>query len=162
MAPRARRSCAQLLSVDENVGRILDALDATHQPYVVALSADHGGHDAPERIRKQGVPDAARVDAALLPANMSKQLAANSGLRGRFLSARTPQVISISAQASPKRPVPRVLEAAKAHYLAHPQVATVFTSAELRRMASPSEPPDEWSPSPNDFARVLTQSAREI
>jgi alkaline phosphatase len=39
----------------------------------------------------------------------------------------------------------RVLEAAKARYLAHPQVAAVFTYAELRRMPAPSGPPDEWS-----------------
>jgi alkaline phosphatase len=38
-----------------------------------------------------------------------------------------------------------VLQAAKAHYLAQPQVAAVFTAAELRRLPSPSAPPDEWS-----------------
>ena len=39
----------------------------------------------------------------------------------------------------------RVLEAAKARYLAHPQVAAVFTPAELRRLPLPSGPADEWS-----------------
>ena len=38
----------------------------------------------------------------------------------------------------------QVLKAAKARYLAHPQVAAVFTSAELRRIPSPAGPPDEW------------------
>ena len=39
----------------------------------------------------------------------------------------------------------RVLEAARARYLAHPQVAAVFTAAELRRMPSPTGNVDEWS-----------------
>src|SRR5207253_625118 len=33
----------------------------------------------------------------------------------------------------------------KARYLAHPQVAAVFTPAELRRLPLPSGPADEWS-----------------
>jgi alkaline phosphatase len=40
---------------------------------------------------------------------------------------------------------PRVLEAARALYLSHPQVAAVFTAAELRRLPAPSGSPDEWS-----------------
>jgi alkaline phosphatase len=137
--------CAQLLGVDEDVGRILAALDATHQPYVLALTADHGGHDAPERIRAQGIPDAARVDAALLPGNMSKRLALEFNLQG-------PVLLGVSAEGDlylgagiPEALRPLVLAAAKAHYLAHPQVAAVFTSAELRRMPMPTGSPDEWS-----------------
>ena len=42
--------CAQLLGVDENVGRILAALDATHHPYLLVLTADHGGIDLPEQV----------------------------------------------------------------------------------------------------------------
>ena len=49
------------------------------------------------------------------------------------------------AQSIPESLRPRVLEAAKAHYLAQPQVAAVFTAAELRRLPAPSEPADEWS-----------------
>lgn len=137
--------CTQLLGVDANVGRILAALDATHQPYVVALTADHGGHDAPERIRLQGIPDAARVDAALLPGNVSKELAEEFKIQG-------PVLIGVAAAGDlylgagvPAALRARLLEAVKARYLAHPQVAAVFTSAELRRIPSPVGPPDEWS-----------------
>jgi alkaline phosphatase len=137
--------CAQLFGVDENVGRILAALDATHQSYVVALTADHGGHDAPERIRLQGIPDAARVDVALLPGNMSKQLATEFNLQGPVLLGVAPAGDVYLSTSVPEGLRARVLEAAKAHYLAHPQVAAVFTSAELRRLAAPTGPPDEWS-----------------
>lgn len=137
--------CAQLLGVDDNVGRILAALDATRQPYIVVLTADHGGHDLPERIRMHGIPDAARVDAALLPANMSKQLAAEFGLPDPVLLGVAPFGDIYLARTVPDSLRSRVLAAAKAHYLAQPQVADVFTSDELRRLPSPSGPVDEWS-----------------
>jgi predicted AlkP superfamily pyrophosphatase or phosphodiesterase len=137
--------CAQLLGVDDNVGRILAALDATHQPYVVMLTADHGGHDLPERIRIHGFPDAARVDAALLPGNMSQRLAAEFNLQEPALLGVAPFGDLYLGIGIPDSLRARVLEAAKARYLAHPQVAAVFTAAELRRMATPTSPPDEWS-----------------
>src|SRR5205823_5918084 len=67
--------CTQVLSVDANVGRIVAALDAIRQPYVIVLTADHGGHDIPERNQLHGIMDAERADPALLPANVGKQLA---------------------------------------------------------------------------------------
>lgn len=137
--------CAQLLGVDENVGRILTALDATHQPYVVVLTADHGGHDLPERNEIHGILDAARVDDALLPANMSKQVAAEFNLPEPVLPGVAPFGDIYLARGIPDNVRPKVLQAAKARYLAHPQVAAVFTPAELRRLPSPSGAADEWS-----------------
>ena len=137
--------CAQLFGVDDSVGRILAALDATREPYVVALTADHGGHDAPERIRLQGIADAARVDAALLPGSMGKQLGVEFKLPGPVLLGVAPAGDIYLSSSVPQELRARVLEAAKAHYLAHPQVAAVFTSTELRRLAAPTGPPDEWS-----------------
>jgi len=137
--------CAQLLGVDDNVGRILAALDATHQPYVVVLTADHGGHDLPERNKIHGVPDAARVDAALLPANMSKVLAAEFNLPEPVLLGVAPFGDIYLARGIPENLRARVLESAKARYLAQPQVAAVFTAGELRRLPAPTGPADEWS-----------------
>ena len=137
--------CAQLLGVDDNVGRILAALDATHEPYVVVLTADHGGHDLPERNKIHGAPDAARVDAALLPGNMSKELAAEFKLPDPVLLGVGPFGDIYLARGIPDNLRARVLESAKARYLAQPQVAAVFTAAELRRLPAPSGPVDEWS-----------------
>jgi alkaline phosphatase len=137
--------CAQLLGVDDDVGRILAALDATREPYIVVLTADHGGHDVPERIKVHGVPDAARVDAALLPGNMSKELAAEFNLPDPVLLGVAPFGDIYIARSVPDAQRSRVLESAKARYLAQPQVAAVFTAAELRRMPNPVGPPDEWS-----------------
>lgn len=137
--------CAQLLGVDANVGRILGALDATREPYVVVLTADHGGQDVPERIRIHAIPDAGRVDAALLPTNMSKQLAAQFNLQEPVLLGVAPFGDLYLGRSIPDNLRARVLAAAKARYLGHPQVAAVFTSSELGHMPTPSGPPDEWS-----------------
>jgi alkaline phosphatase len=137
--------CAQLLGVDENVGRILSALDATHQPYVVVLTADHGGHDLPERNRIRGIADAFRVDEVLLPGHMSARLAAEFKLAEPVLLGVAPFGDIYLSRSIPESLRQPVLQAAKAHYLAQPQVAAVFTAAELRRLPSPSAPPDEWS-----------------
>jgi alkaline phosphatase len=137
--------CVQLLGVDDNVGRILTALDATQQPYIAVLTADHGGHDLPERNIIHGVPDAARVDAALLPDSMSKALAVEFNLPEPVLLGVAPFGDIYIARSVPDTLRARVLEAAKARYLAQPQVAAVFTPSELRRMPAPSGPADEWS-----------------
>ncbi|MFL6603709.1 MAG: alkaline phosphatase family protein [Steroidobacteraceae bacterium] len=137
--------CTQLLSVDANVGRILSALDATQQPYVIVLTADHGGHDMPERNQLRGIVDAERADPALLPANVGKQLAAEFKLKEPVLIGVGPFADVYLAQDTPPGLRAQVLESARARYLAHPQVAAVFTAAELRRMPVPHTPPDEWS-----------------
>lgn len=54
--------CLQQAALDRTVRRILSALDATHVPYVVVLTADHGGYDLPERHAEPGFPDAERLD----------------------------------------------------------------------------------------------------
>ena len=137
--------CAQLLGVDANVGRILAALDAQKIPYAVVLTADHGGHDLPERNKARGIGDAERVDPALSPVAMGKALAAEFGLTGPVLYGDGPfGDIYLARDIAPALRA-RVLEAARARYLAHPQVAGVFTAAELRRMPSPRPPVEEWS-----------------
>jgi predicted AlkP superfamily pyrophosphatase or phosphodiesterase len=137
--------CAQLLGVDDNVGRILQALDATHVPYAVVLTADHGGHDLPERNQLRGMQDAARVDADLSPGKMSQQLATDLNLKQPVLFGTGPFGDIYLSRDIPESQRARVLEAARAKYLAHPQVAAVFTAAELNRMPSPSGSPDEWT-----------------
>ena len=49
--------------------------------YAVALTADHGGKDIPERERLAGVADAARVDAALNSRVVGPKLTAQLGIR---------------------------------------------------------------------------------
>jgi len=137
--------CAQLMGVDDNVARILQALDATHAPYAVVLTADHGGHDLPERNQLHGVRDAARVDPDLSAGKVGQQLAAEFGLKQPVLFGLAPFGDVYLSRDIPDALRARVLEAARARYAAYPQVAAVFTAADLNRMAPPTGSPDEWS-----------------
>ncbi len=137
--------CAQVLSVDQNVGRILKALDDSHQPYVIVLTADHGGHDLPERNRMRGMEDAVRVDPALSPNMMSKQIATDLGLSSTVLYGGSPfgdMYVAKDLSADMKA---KVIAAARTRYQAHVQVAAVFTAEELRQTKMPAGPVDEWT-----------------
>jgi alkaline phosphatase len=137
--------CAQLLGVDDDVARILKALDATRMPYAVVLTADHGGTDLPERNQARGTADAVRIDPALAPSKLGQQLATEFGLNSPVLLATQPFGDIYLARDIPDSMRDRVLDAARKRYLSYPQVAAVFTADELRRLPAPSGPPDEWS-----------------
>jgi len=137
--------CIQLMALDEALGGFFRTLDATGIDYLVMLTADHGGHDIPERHREHAAGDAMRVDAALNPGNMAKSLAARLRLSGDVLygdgafgDMYIDRKLTVAQRA-------RVLREAVATYRRHPQVAAVFTRAELAAAPGPSGPPDTWS-----------------
>ena len=49
--------CLQLLELDREIGDFLKLLDSRGIDYAVALTADHGGKDIPERERLAGVAE---------------------------------------------------------------------------------------------------------
>jgi predicted AlkP superfamily pyrophosphatase or phosphodiesterase len=137
--------CAQVLSVDSNVGRILAALDAAGAPYVVVLTADHGGLDLPERNRLRGIRSAARVDESLAPAVIGRQLATEFGLPEPALVGSGYFGDVYLSRGIPAELRARVLARARELYLAQPQVAAVYTAAELRALPAPEAPASDWS-----------------
>ena len=137
--------CANLVGLDATIGRILAALDANGAPYAVVLTADHGGHDLPERNRQRAVPDAERVDPALLPATVAAALAKQYGLSGDILFADAPFGDWYLARAIAPGLRPRILTALRDRLAAHHQVAAVFTADELRALPLPTRPADEWT-----------------
>ena len=137
--------CLQLHSLDRDLGDFFARLDATGVDYLVALTSDHGGHDLPERHRDHAAPTADRVKAELSPSEMSKAIAARLGLAGTVLHGNGPFGDMYVDRALPAAQRGRVLTEAVRAYRAHPQVAAVFTQAELRAAPNPSGPPDEWS-----------------
>ena len=138
--------CTQMVGLDANIGRILAALDAVGVPYAVTLTADHGGHDLPERNRQRGFGDAERADVALLPANFGKALGEELGLtlKGPLFYGDGPFGDWYLSREVPDAERPRILQMARAHLLAHPQIAAVLTKEELRRVADPKPPVEEW------------------
>jgi len=74
--------CLQLLELDREIGDFLSVLDARGIDYSVALTADHGGLDIPERLRIAGVKDAQRIGPELSGGRMGLALAKKLGLPG--------------------------------------------------------------------------------
>jgi hypothetical protein len=137
--------CLQLLSLDRDLGDFLAFLDKTGVDYAVVLTADHGGEDVPERLREQGVPEAARVDPALGAANMGRTIAGRLGLAGSVLYGDSAFGDFYVDRALPAAQRERVLHAAVEAYRAHPQVEAVFTRDQLARTPLPTATPDKWS-----------------
>jgi len=137
--------CIQLMALDKALGEFFRGLDATGIDYVVMLTADHGGSDIPERHRQHGLPEAARVDPALNADNMGKTLAQRLKLTGPVLfgdGAFGDMYIDSALKPAQRT---RASAAAVAAYRAHPQVAAVFTHAELMAAPAPRGTPDTWS-----------------
>ncbi|MDQ3245461.1 MAG: alkaline phosphatase family protein, partial [Pseudomonadota bacterium] len=136
--------CLQLHSLDRDLGDFFRVLDTRGVDYAVALTADHGVLDIPERQRLQGIADATRVDPALAAGEMGKGIAARLGLKGQLLYGSFHGDIYIdrglgAAQRS------RVRQQAVAAYRAHQQVEAVFTTQELRETPLPTTTPDRWT-----------------
>jgi predicted AlkP superfamily pyrophosphatase or phosphodiesterase len=137
--------CLQLLELDREIGDFLGVLDSRGIDYAVALTADHGGKDIPERERLAGVADASRVDAALGSAAVGARLAAQLGIQGPGLVGGSNfGDMYIDKRLSPTDQK-RFLDAAVADYRAQPQVEAVFTAAEIAATPLPTAPPDKWS-----------------
>jgi len=139
-------SCIQIDRLDQELGAFFALLDKDGIDYAVVLTADHGGHDLPERHRENAMPMEQRVDEALTPKALTVAVGAKTGLAGRkliwgdgpmgdlyFDTALTP-----SQRAAVEAETLRTLRA-------HPQVQAVFTKAEIAASPSPSGPPESWS-----------------
>lgn len=137
--------CIQLMALDEALGGFFRNLDSAGIDYLVMLTADHGGHDVPERHRDHAAGDAIRVDPALNAGTMAKSLAAKLKLSGEVLygdGAFGDMYVDRKLTAAQRT---RALREAVATYRRHPQVAAVFTKAELAAAPGPSGSPDNWS-----------------
>jgi len=135
--------CLQLLSLDRDLGDFFAALDAQGLDYAVALTADHGGLDLPERARLAGVGEAARVDAALTASAIGRALGERLKLPGPVLLGDVAGDIYMDRALTAAQRL-RVREAALAAYRAHPQVEAVFTREDIAA-AQPAGSPDRWT-----------------
>ncbi len=137
--------CLQMLSLDRELGAFLDRLDASGVDYLVTLTADHGGHDLPERNDENAAPDATRVDKALYASALSKTIAAKTGLSGDLVMGDGAFGDMVLRKDLTARDKARVMKEALAILRAHPQVQAVFTHSELAAAPAPAGPPESWS-----------------
>lgn len=137
--------CLQMAGLDRELGDFFARLDATGIDYAVALTADHGGHDMPERNRQNAWPAAERVDKALDGEAMGKAVAEKLGLPQPLLYADGPfGDMYLSKALTPAQRKAAMAEFI-ARYRAHPQVEAVVTAEELVSRPISKQAPDTWS-----------------
>jgi predicted AlkP superfamily pyrophosphatase or phosphodiesterase len=131
--------CVQMQVIDATIGRLLKKLDSLRVPYVVALTADHGGTDAAERETENGVP-AQRIDAKSIAMSL------NTELRAKLSLERDP-LIWADANELYFRPgldaatASAVTAAAVPWLKARPEVSEVHTRAEIEATPMPRGAP---------------------
>ncbi len=137
--------CLQLQALDAQIGALFKRLDKAKIDYAVALTADHGGHDMPERNRELAVLDAMRIEPSLTPAAMGAALATELGLAAPLLYGTDPagDIYVDKAITGERRDI--VIARAKAAYLARPQVAAVFSATDIAATPPATNPPEAWT-----------------
>ncbi len=132
--------CAQQLSMDAALGAFFEKLDRLGVPYVVALSADHGGIDAAERIG----PPARRVDTAALVNSLNGELRARFGFDRDVILGEDANQLMLRLRPEEDARRGEVTAAAVAWLKAQADVADVFTAAEVAAAAPPrGKPPGD-------------------
>ena len=136
--------CVQMAALDQALGTLLAKLDSLNIPYVVALTADHGGIDAAERAREHGV-DAQRIDSVAFVKRLNDALKATLKLDYEAIVGDDPQQLSINV--GPDEALrTKVRDAAVAWLRQQPEVAAVFTADQTAAaMPPPGKPADQLS-----------------
>ena len=137
--------CIQMHALDQQLGDFFARLDATGIDYAVVLTADHGGHDLPERNRQNAWPAAERVDAALDPEAMGKAVAEKLGLPQPLLYGDGPFGDMYLSKALTPAQRKAALAELVARYRAHRQVEAVVTGEELANHPISKRSPDVWT-----------------
>lgn len=134
--------CDQLAHLDRALGVFLDRLAASKVPVLVVLTADHGSIDAAERVAARGFP-AQRIASNPL-AEVSAAVQAELKLEYQPLAGDAQQIV-IAHFGEVDARVDAKIEAAAVRLLrARPDVAAVFTSAEVAAaVPPPGKPVDE-------------------
>ncbi|WP_414713362.1 alkaline phosphatase family protein [Sphingomonas sp.] len=135
--------CINLLALDRELGAFFDTLDRSGVDYAVALTADHGGIDLPERSRIQGAPDAQRVDGRLDVKAVGEQIGRELKLKGRVLLAQGADLYV--ERSVPRKRRAKVLQRAAALLRQSPLVEQVLVGSEIVATPQPTRPPETWS-----------------
>lgn len=130
--------CDQLARVDEEIGRLLKRIEGLRVPVLIALTADHGGADMPERLAMRGYRSASRIDAAGLLADLNTKVRMTTGidwdpLRPAFFDPT--QLVIVDAEGRTLADAAlrdRIALATAERALSLPGIAGAWTEADLR------------------------------
>jgi len=135
--------CIQQAELDGAIGGFLDVLDATGVDYEVVLTADHGAHDMTERQMERAMPMEAHMEPGANAKQVGAAIGRDLGIAGPVLLGGEGDVWLDRALTPAQRT--RVLAEAVRRYRAMPQVAAVFTGAQIAATAMPAAPPETWT-----------------
>lgn len=143
--------CVQQFALDQALGRLFAHLDRTGADYLAVLTADHGGHDLPERNALNARSGEQRASTLLLTSSANHALAQATGLSGELIWSEggagdtfVGGNLYVAAHL-PAAERAKVVVAAHAYYSAQPQVAAVFTHDELANHVVSQGTPEEWN-----------------
>jgi predicted AlkP superfamily pyrophosphatase or phosphodiesterase len=138
---RGPEMCEEMHRLDETLGRLFADLDKLHVPYLVVLTADHGGSDFAERLQAQGYPMAKRINSGEVMGRVNQALMAEFNLAKPPLQGNVEESNIVGVPEADKA---RVAEAAVRVLTAQPEVAAAFTQTELlAATVRKGVPPDE-------------------
>jgi phosphonoacetate hydrolase len=132
------------LSATDYVGHAFGTEGAEMCQQILSLTADHGGHDLPERLVQNAIP-AERVDPALEPSVLGKAVAAKLGLAEPLLYGDGPFGDFYFSKALTPAQRSAALAEVRAQLTAHRQIEAVFTADELRAHPVSRRSPELWS-----------------
>lgn len=138
--------CIQMEQLDAELDSFFTFLDEREIDYVVGLTADHGGHDLPERGRMQAAPQDTRLGAfsEKVIAETVAWATGRSMQEGLVYSDGAVGDIYLDRQLSPEEKE-KAITALKGLADAYPAVAAVYSAAELSAAPLPAGPIEEWS-----------------
>lgn len=138
--------CDQLAWVDARLGAFFAVVDALKIPYVVVLTADHGSIDAAERAAEHGAPAAVRIDTAKIIQQVVAGVQSDLKLDYVPLAGDSSQLTIVDFGEPDTALRGRVQAATLARLKALPDVAAVFTRAELLAGKPPrGKSPETWT-----------------
>jgi predicted AlkP superfamily pyrophosphatase or phosphodiesterase len=156
--------CTQMLALDETLDVLLKHLDAIGVSYVVALTADHGGHDAAERNQARGIADDLRFTAE----NGVKALNAALGYSEKpvfrvddFESDSIAGDLYLDPSIKGEERT-ALIARAKQWLSERPVFAAAFTRDELLATPPSQLPPDAWTLAERAAASVDTKRSGDI
>ena len=134
--------CEQMAALDQALGRFFAKLDSLGVPYVVALTADHGGTDAAERLSEHGV-DARRIDPVAFVKRLNDALKTELALNYEPIVGDDPQQLNINV--GPDETLrAKVRDAALAWLKQQPEVVAAYSAEETAAAATPlGKPADQ-------------------
>jgi predicted AlkP superfamily pyrophosphatase or phosphodiesterase len=144
--PGGAEMCVQQAMLDATLGKLFARLDTLGVPYVVMLTADHGGSDAPERAIDHGIKGA-RVDSRALKGELNDALKAQFALAADPLKGTDASELSIARDVDPAiRPRLRAAAVAwlqSAGVRARYPIESVYTAEQVAAAHAPKGKPAE-------------------